>query len=379
MADNRFQLDLKAVIDAQGIRKQLKEIGETTKIKIDASGVQSTEKIVTKFTDSAGNAYQAVRKFNKEGQTLNTTFTTTAQGARTLGDRMTEAGRKLQSINGIFQALKNAAVSFEQAMQPLLEFDKALTEFKKVSDLSGEALDKYTKKLGSLGAEVSRTRAEMTESASEFKRSGYSESDASTLAKVSALFQNVADSEVEAGDAASFIVSQLKAFNFTADQAEGVIDSINEVANNFSVSSTDISQGLSKTSAAMSVLGNDFYQTIGLVTAGTEILTGQASKVSRGLRTIGNNFANAAKQSDSFAIKVQGTTKSISLINKATGDISSTFDIFKELYPYWQQMTNAEKQAVAIAYAGGLIFACDRLNCGNESFMHPSYNHIMAA
>lgn len=127
-----------------------------------------------------------------------------------------------------------------------------------------------------MGTEVSRTTAEMVSSASEFKRSGYSEEDAATLSKVSALFQNVADEEVEAGDAASFIVSQLKAFNFTANEAEGIIDAINEVANNFSVSSTDIATGLSKTSAAMSVLGNDFDQTIGLVTAGTEILTGQA-------------------------------------------------------------------------------------------------------
>lgn len=203
-----------------------------------------------------------------------------------------------------------------------------------------------------MGTEVSRTTAEMVSSASEFKRSGYSEEDAAILSKVSALFQNVADEEVEAGDAASFIVSQLKAFNFTANEAEGIIDAINEVANNFSVSSTDIATGLSKTSAAMSVLGNDFNQTIGLVTAGTEILTGQASKVARGLRTIGNNFANAAKESNSFNIKVQGTTKTISLINKQTGDIASTFDIFKELSKYWGDMTNAEKQAVAIAYAG---------------------------
>lgn len=352
MSDDRFKIDLKAVLDTQGIKEQLKKVSETTKIKIDANDAPKTEKIITKFTTSTGKACVKVQDFNKEGKLLNTTFTTTATSAKTLGDRMTEAGRKLQSVNGIFQALKNAAVTFEQTIQPLLEFDEALTEFKKVSDLSGEALDEYTKKLGSLGAEVSRTRAEMTQSASEFKRSGYSEDDSAILAKVAALFQNVADSEVDAGDAASFIVSQLKAFGFAAGEAEGVIDSINEVANNFSVSSTDISQGLSKTSAAMSVLGNDFYQTIGLLTAGTEILSGQASKVARGLRTIGNNFASVAKESDSFTVKVQGTTKTISLIDKETGDLASTFKIFDDLSEYWNDMTNAEKQSVAIAYAG---------------------------
>lgn len=351
MADD-FKLNIKAQVDVNDIKKQLREVSKTQKITFDANGIPKITQEFSKLKDTAGNAYLEMKKLDSEGNTLSTTFTRTASGAQTLGENFESMGRKLQSINGVFQAAKNVVVNFGQAIEPLLEFDKELTEFKKVSDLSGEALDEYTKKLGKMGTEVSRTTAEMVSSASEFKRSGYSEEDAAILSKVSALFQNVADEEVEAGDAASFIVSQLKAFNFTANEAEGIIDAINEVANNFSVSSTDIATGLSKTSAAMSVLGNDFNQTIGLVTAGTEILTGQASKVARGLRTIGNNFANAAKESNSFNIKVQGTTKTISLINKQTGDIASTFDIFKELDKYWGDMTNAEKQAVAIAYAG---------------------------
>lgn len=372
MADD-FKLNIKAQVDVNDIKKQLREVSKTQKITFDANGIPKITQEFSKLKDTAGNAYLEMKKLDSEGNTLSTTFTRTASGAQTLGENFESMGRKLQSINGVFQAVKNVVVNFGQAIEPLLEFDKELTEFKKVSDLSGEALDEYTKKLGKMGTEVSRTTAEMVSSASEFKRSGYSEEDAAILSKVSALFQNVADEEVGAGDAASFIVSQLKAFNFTANEAEGIIDAINEVANNFSVSSTDIATGLSKTSAAMSVLGNDFNQTIGLVTAGTEILTGQASKVARGLRTIGNNFANAAKESNSFNIKVQGTTKTISLINKQTGDIASTFDIFKELNKYWGDMTNAEKQAVAIAYAGKLILAQDRFNCGKEGFTHPIY------
>ena len=41
---------------------------------------------------------------------------------------------------------------------------------------------------------------------------------------------------------------------------------------------------LTKTSSALAVYGNDINETIGLVTAGTEIMTNQASKVSKGLK-----------------------------------------------------------------------------------------------
>ena len=38
------------------------------------------------------------------------------------------------------------------------DFDDALTEFKKVSDLSGDSLNEYTQQLGELGESVARTR-----------------------------------------------------------------------------------------------------------------------------------------------------------------------------------------------------------------------------
>jgi TP901 family phage tail tape measure protein len=116
----------------------------------------------------------------------------------------------------------------------------------------------------------------------EFRKNSFNDEDSATLALVATMYQNVADEAISAGDSASFIISQMKAFNIEASNATHVIDAVNEVSNNFAVSSTDVATALTKTSSAMSVLGNDFEQTIGLVTAGTEIMTGQASKVARG-------------------------------------------------------------------------------------------------
>lgn len=70
------------------------------------------------------------------------------------------------------------------------------------------------------------------------------------------------------------------------------------------------------------------------------------------LRTIGNNFANAATEAGSISYQVDGVTKSLSLLDSTTGDMKSTFQIFNDLKGSWDKMTNAEKQALAIAYAG---------------------------
>ena len=192
----------------------------------------------------------------------------------------------------------------------------------------------------------------MIEAATEFRKNSFNDQDSATLAKVASVYQNVADEAISAGDSASFIISQMKAFNIASQDAQHIIDAVNETSNRFAVSSADVATALTKTSSAMGVLGNDFNQTIGLVTAGAEILTGQASKVARGLRTIGNNFANAATEAGSISYQVDGVTKSLSLLDSTTGDMKSTFQIFNDLKGSWDKMTNAEKQALAIAYAG---------------------------
>ena len=241
-----------------------------------------------------------------------------------------------------------------EAGKTVKEFDDTLVEFRKVSDLGGESLNSYTQQLGELGQEVARTRSEMVAASTEFVKSGYSEEDAAQLAKISELFRNIADDEISTGDSAGFIISQLKAFgNETETFALHVTDAINNVSNNMAVSSSDISTALSKTSSAMGALGNSFEETIALVTSGTEVMHGQASKVARGLRTIGNNIANAAQGADTLEISVQGVTKQIDLLDSTTGDMRSTFDIMQDIFTSgWNDMTNAEQQALAISLAG---------------------------
>ena len=121
----------------------------------------------------------------------------------------------------------------------------------------------------------------MVEGATNFKKSGYNESDSAELARIAALYQNIADSEMTAGESADFIISQMKAFNIDASDAESIINKVNEVSNNYAVSSTDLAQGLQLVSSALSVDGNNLDEVLGLMTGGVEI-TRNASKMARG-------------------------------------------------------------------------------------------------
>ena len=121
----------------------------------------------------------------------------------------------------------------------------------------------------------------MVEGATSFKKSGYSEEDSAVLARIAALYQNIADEQISAGDSADFIISQMKAFNIEASDAESIINKVNEVSNNYAVSSTDLAKGLKLVYAALGVGGNSLDEVLGLMTGGVEI-TRNATKMARG-------------------------------------------------------------------------------------------------
>lgn len=182
----------------------------------------------------------------------------------------------------------------------------------------------------------------MVEAATTFRKSGFNDQDAATLAKVAAQYQNVADTAVSAEDAASSIVSQIRAFGEDADFATHVIDAYNEVANNFSVGTNDLSKAMEIASAGMATYGNEFEQIIGLVTAGTEIMTGRSAQVARGLNTIASRIVKNQDALKAYGVQVEDTN----------GNLKSTYDVLAELKPTWDSMSEAERVALGDAIAG---------------------------
>lgn len=91
----------------------------------------------------------------------------------------------------------------------------------------------------------------------------------------------MADEAISAEDSASFLIAQMTAFDIPAENAQHIADAVNEVANQFSVSSGDISNSLGNMSAVMAQTGASFEESLGMLTAITEV-TRNSNKASRG-------------------------------------------------------------------------------------------------
>lgn len=70
---------------------------------------------------------------------------------------------------------------------------------------------------------------------------------------------------MSAGQASNFIIAQMKAFNIEAQDSIHIVDAINEVSNNYAVSSADLANNLGNVSSTMAAGKTSYEETLGLV------------------------------------------------------------------------------------------------------------------
>lgn len=192
----------------------------------------------------------------------------------------------------------------------------------------------------------------MVDAAGEFRKNGFNDQDAATLARTAAMFQNVSDEAISAGDSASFIISQMIAFGIEAENAQSIIDKVNEVANRFSVSSGDLSKALGIVASTSAAMGNSIDQTLGVVTAITE-QTRNASKSARAANTIFSRLAQVVDENSDVGKKLTGIYNSLGIaLYDSSGQMRSTYDILADLASQWGSLDKNTQQYIAITSAG---------------------------
>lgn len=96
--------------------------------------------------------------------------------------------------------------------------------------------------------------------------------------------------------------------------------------------------------AGLATYNNTFQETLGLVTAGTEIFVGRSSQVARGLSTIASNTAKAGEELAKYHIDVEN----------ADGSMRSTYDILKDVADIWKELDDSQRQALGETLSGGV-------------------------
>lgn len=263
-----------------------------------------------------------------------------------------------------------ASFGFEEVIQAVRtgityvkEIDDALTDLKKVTNETDASYERFLQRMSQTAGVVGSTVAELTTMAAEWSRLGYSMSEAASLAESTAVLLNVSEFE-DATSASEALISTIQAFGYAADDSMHVVDMLNEVGNNFAISSDGIATALQDSASALMAGGNSMEEATAMIAAANKV-TQDPSKVGAGLRTISLRLrgTEVSGQLEELGEETDGLVSSSKMRDKIkglsgvdiltdTGAYKSTYDIIYEIAGVWESMNDMDQAALLELMAG---------------------------
>lgn len=191
---------------------------------------------------------------------------------QTLGQRVGGLASKFASWLTVSQLIMYAVNSMRKMISTSIELDTAMTELKKVTDESDASYSQFLENAETRAKTIGSSLTDIVNATADFARLGYNIDEASELADVATIYNNVGDDVESISDASDSIIATMQAFGISADDAMSIVDKFNEVGNNFAISSGGIGEALLRSAAAMNAAGNTLDETIALTTAANTVV-----------------------------------------------------------------------------------------------------------
>lgn len=260
----------------------------------------------------------------------------------------------------------------KQGVQYVREIDSALTELKKVTDETDASYANFLQDMSKTGAVIGATVKDLTSSAADWARLGYDMQQAGELAKNTSILMNVSEFD-DVSKATDTLISSLQAFKKEGQDvgtfSMEIIDKYNEVGNNYAISTSDLAESLTRSSAALVAANNSLEESIAMTTAANTTIqdpesVGNALKVvSMRIRGVKTELAEAGEDTEGMVentAKLQEKIMALTNIDGKggidiltnTGEFKSTYDILLAISKVWKEMDDASQAALLELVAG---------------------------
>lgn len=330
-----------------------------------------------KFNEAQNSASYAVEK--NKGQ-LASMSVIADMGAKKIGQYTEETKKYKSGMEKFLDSLKNkwqevarylltfgsmyrVLAVLRQGITYVKEIDSALTELKKVTDETEESYDRFLKTAAKTADKVGSTIKEIVSSTADWARIGYNLQEAATLAESTAVLLNVSEFQ-SIDEATSALTSTLQAFSYTAEQSMDVVDVLNEVGNNFAVSSDGIATALKDSASSLVAANNTYEEAVALIASANRVVQDPGS-VGAALRTIslrlrgtstkeleeaGEDTTGVVESKSKLRTKIQGYT-GVDILTD-TGAYKSTYEILLEISEVWDDLADTDQAGLLELIAG---------------------------
>lgn len=276
-----------------------------------------------------------------------------------LRQKMSEISRYLIGYSSISRVIQEV----RRGLQYVKEIDAAMTELKKVTNETDETYAKFMQDARKTAERVGATTKDIISSTADWARLGYSIQEAAKLSESTQVLLNVSEF-TDVSKATDSLISSVQAFGYTADQSMQVVDILNEIGNNYAISTADLAQSLTKSSGALVTAGGDLAEAAALTATANSIIqdadvVGTALKTTS-LRLRGTDVKVLDEEgldSDNVVTsksKLRSKVKALSGVDILTdaGTYKSTYQILLEISKVWEDIDNMDQAALLELISG---------------------------
>lgn len=278
---------------------------------------------------------------------------------KTMSERFRDGLEKFGGWSVVTTVLTKVVHVIKDVTNNVVELDSAMTELKKVTDLTNNTYSQFMNTAAQQAKEVGATVSDTINATADFARLGYTLDESTQLSKAALVYKNVGDGIDDISEASESIISTMKAFDVEADKSMSIIDKFNEVGNNYAISSEGVGVALQKSAAALAEGGNSLDESIGLATGMNSVVqnpevVGTALKsLSMYLRAAKVEAEDAGESTEDMANSVSELRSDILALTNQKVDImaddttfKSTYQIVKELSKEWDNITDIDKATI---------------------------------
>ena len=234
---------------------------------------------------------------------------------QTLGDRLKAQFTKYSSYFSVSSLFMYGEQGLRSMFEQVKLIDSAMTELKKVTNETDESYNNFLKNAASKSKELGTTIDGLVASTADFARLGYGFEESQGLAEVANIYAVVGDEIEGVEDATQSLVSTLAAFKSEmgnmsdTDFAMGIVDKMNEVSNNFAISSGGIGEALQRSASSMAAANNTLDETIAMITAANEVAQ-NPEKVGNAMKTMSMRIRGAKTELEEAGESTDGMAES---------------------------------------------------------------------
>ena len=314
--------------------------------KLLEANIQETEKYIkvtqrlrdgSKITNVTAYVNKLTGETHKFSESMKDLMTRTWD----VGSAFKTALQKIQLWAGATGLVYGFINGLKQMGKEIIEIDTKLTELSKVLDNNTD-WSKLMEDTAESANKMARSLTEALDAEIEFAKQGFEAIQAVELARTAMLGANVTG--LKTSEMANYLTGALAQFNIEAEKSSTIIDKLNEVDNNFAVTSIGLAQSINKAGEAAQQYGVDINSLIGYTTAIQTATRESGNQIGNMLKTVFSriNMDKTQEQLVSLGIAVKDVTGNLLPLNS----------IYQSVATKWDAMSRAERTATAEALSG---------------------------